>query len=182
MRVRTVIGSALVVVLAGCGAHAPETEMSAATLSTVDVVTKGIYELNDQRFDEALGHLTEGFSLPPERAKFAHFNVGLIHYRRGDWVEAEQQYRAALAIDPNLYEAVLNLGVLLREQQRLPEATEMFKRIPDSAGELRVTSLNKLADIERLLGNQAAADEYAQQSAVLSAALSAAAATTTSQQ
>ena len=50
-------------------------------------------------------------------------------YLKHDLVAAEAAYRQALRLQPDLLEALYNLGVLLRDDQRLAEAKQLFQRV-----------------------------------------------------
>jgi tetratricopeptide (TPR) repeat protein len=55
-------------------------------------------------------------------------NVGTGEEKAGRYREAEQAYRKALAIDPELPEAWHNLGLVLRRSGRDDEATKAFEK------------------------------------------------------
>ncbi len=57
----------------------------------------------------------------------AHLNLGVLAWRRGQAVEAEAEYRAALRMDPLFAPAAINLSDLLREQQRDEEGEEVLR-------------------------------------------------------
>jgi protein O-GlcNAc transferase len=58
----------------------------------------------------------------------ALFGMALAQTQAGLVQEAEQSYRAALKINPKLWEAETNLGMLLLKQQRFEDALPHFKR------------------------------------------------------
>lgn len=84
---------------------------------------------------EAWPHLQAALALEPK--SITHYNAGnvLLALNRRD--EAERQYRQALARNPGLVEAALNLGSLLGQDGRLDEARAVLlqaeARRPDSA-------------------------------------------------
>lgn len=59
-------------------------------------------------------------------APIAHFKLGFVFYRQGQVDEAEDQFRAALALDPNLGLCIMMLGDSLRRQGKLVEADELL--------------------------------------------------------
>lgn len=70
----------------------------------------------------------------PEKAQSASggesgilLREGIRFYRGGDHGRAEEAFRAALARDPVSAEAQNNLGLALREQERLPEAIAAYQ-------------------------------------------------------
>lgn len=55
-------------------------------------------------------------------AWMAQNNLGLIHWDRGEWPDAEAHFRAALAVNPRHYEALCNIGAVRLRRGRLAEA------------------------------------------------------------
>ena len=62
----------------------------------------------DRHFDAAAEHLRKTASLDPGRAE-AFKLLGVIMEVRGDRVEAQKNYRAALSLDPSYEPAIKNL-------------------------------------------------------------------------
>lgn len=58
----------------------------------------------------------------------------LAHHRQGKTADAEPLYRQALAESPNNPTAAQNLGLILREQGKLPEAVELMRRSMQTPG------------------------------------------------
>ena len=58
----------------------------------------------------------------------AHVNLIRLYAQLGQPDKAEEHYRSALAVDPNLAELHHNYGVLLTGQGRSAEATEAFRK------------------------------------------------------
>src|SRR5262249_847965 len=58
----------------------------------------------------------------------ARHNLGGALRELGQWDEAVECYRQALALQPNYVDAHLNLGIVLREQGRLDEAVASYRR------------------------------------------------------
>lgn len=59
------------------------------------------------------------------------YNLGLLRFEQGDWSSAAEQYRAALATDPNNHPAAFQLGRALEESGRRDEALAAY-RLADS--------------------------------------------------
>ena len=57
-----------------------------------------------------------------------HVNRGIVRMLSGDDRGAEQDFRAAIGLDPNQAEAWLNLGVLRYRQENSADAIAMFDR------------------------------------------------------
>ena len=76
-------------------------------------------------------------------------NLGVMLRAQGRLAEAEQAYRAAVALDPGLVPALGNLGTVLLDQRRPEEAETVLVRAlelaPDEAWLLRGLALSKLA-------------------------------------
>jgi Flp pilus assembly protein TadD len=62
----------------------------------------------DRHFDAAAEHLRKTASLDPGRAEVFKL-LGVIMEVRGDRVEAQKNYRAALSLDPSYEPAIKNL-------------------------------------------------------------------------
>ncbi|MBV8119270.1 MAG: tetratricopeptide repeat protein [Alphaproteobacteria bacterium] len=67
----------------------------------------------------------------------AHLNLGLLHLRRRQLTEAEEEYRAALRLDPNFVPALVNLADLDRAFGRDEEGADLLRKAmaiePDNA-------------------------------------------------
>ena len=48
----------------------------------------------------------------------AHFKLGLMYHTQTMYDDAEREYRHALEIDPNSYESLVNLGIVLYHQRK----------------------------------------------------------------
>jgi len=59
--------------------------------------------------------------------------LGYYYYTRAKWKEAEEQFRQAVAINPNLQRAWVNLGLTLGEQQRYEESLNAFVKAVSKA-------------------------------------------------
>ncbi|MEQ6201728.1 tetratricopeptide repeat protein [Sulfitobacter sp. HNIBRBA2951] len=86
-----------------------------------------------EAYTRALDLTAEG----DNRAWFLHFSRGIAHSRDGDTVKAEEDFRAALAINPDQPQVLNYLGYsLVEEQRKLDEALDMIERAvaasPDS--------------------------------------------------
>ena len=79
--------------------------------------------------EAALVHYQNALAIKPNRveAQFnsqteAHFNLGLLYRKHGNWLEAETQLRAFLKLEPDVGQAHAALGSVLFSMGRLPEA------------------------------------------------------------
>jgi len=87
-----------------------------------------------------------------------HYNLGVAYMRAMRYEEAEQQYRAALAIHPTYYAALNNLGNVLTTLKRYQEAGAAF-RAAAAADPRQAAPWNNLATLRSELGQEADALE-----------------------
>ncbi len=83
--------------------------------------------LGQDRFEQALAAAATAVELD---GTFAPSRVAMADalYRRGDFLEAEEQYRAALAVDPDSASAHYGVGRILRTLGRYGDAAGSFSR------------------------------------------------------
>jgi len=87
-----------------------------------------------------------------------HYNLGVAYMRATRYEEAEQQFRAALAMHPTYYAALNNLGNVLTTLKRYREAGAAF-RAAAAADPRQAAPWNNLATLRSELGNEADALE-----------------------
>lgn len=169
------------VLLASCGAGAPETRapgvaptpvlppQTAGTYAPVGnaagLVQQGQAALDASRMADAERLFKEAIRADGRSAD-AQFGLGNVFFRQGRLAEAETAYRAAIGIDPQLTAAHSNLGVVYYQQGQLRKAEDAFnaalKVKPDDAPTLYLLAAvhiqnNELADAEALLNRAKAA-------------------------
>ncbi len=84
------------------------------------------------------------------------FDAGLVEKNIDKRIEA---YNAAIALDPDFAEALLNLGAAHKERKNYERAEQFFSRAANaSKGELRVKALSELASIYNIRGNSKSAE------------------------
>lgn len=88
---------------------------------------KALESFQAKRYDEALG-LFQAICHADRMDADARMSCGVIAGLRGDHAQAEAYCRQALAIDPKMPGAYLNLGIALRSQGKFAEACQSFKR------------------------------------------------------
>ena len=71
-------------------------------------------------------------SLDPSDAAQVHHHLGIIEARTGSLERAVEEYRTALALDPTLVAASLDLGVALGRLGRYQESAETLRRIVEA--------------------------------------------------
>lgn len=58
-----------------------------------------------------------------------HYYAGLDHFAEGRYQDAIEEYRQALAIDPNLSDAMHGLARVLQDVERYDEAIDVARKI-----------------------------------------------------
>ncbi len=85
------------------------------------------------------------------------YNLGNAYLRRGEWIRAEENYRAALAIYPEFEDGRMNLGMAVLQQGRARESIEHFRAVLDR-DPAEVEAKVNLALAHRALGEEATAE------------------------
>ena len=99
------------------------------------------------RWDDALIAMDRALELDPV-SPVLHRDLGILHYLRGEYRDAEEALRAATALDPAFRGSLFWLGRTLAEQERFDEALQMFTaRWDEPAANTRV-----LASLVHTLG------------------------------
>jgi protein O-mannosyl-transferase len=80
------------------------------------------------RVEEALAHSQRAYALLPDMAE-AHVNASMAHLMLEQPAEAETEARAAMAIDPSLSEARIDLAESLFRQKRYTDALELLRAL-----------------------------------------------------
>lgn len=123
------------------GRRAEAIEVFRQLLATMPQSNEGWYELGyllkaEGRFEEALEAYAQALARGIKRPEEVHLNRAVIysdHLRRDEL--AEQELRAALALDPGYVPAQLNLGNLHEERGERDEALACYDRILSGAAE-----------------------------------------------
>lgn len=95
------------------------------------------------------------------KLSWAHANLGQIYAQQGEYIQAQEHLRQAIALDPDSGLAYLNLGVLYEQQNRLPEAREMLERASTKKVGDHGLLLTNLALVHLKLGDIGEAESYA---------------------
>lgn len=66
--------------------------------------------------------------LPAENVAWSHYQLGEICFKSGNLTDAEQAYKAGLAIDPNSYRNLAGLGEVRTAQEKYPEAIALYRQ------------------------------------------------------
>ncbi len=86
-----------------------------------------------------------------------HNMLGVIHHDQGDLGRAQEQFEAALRINPNYTEAILNLTVTYNEIGRYEDARKLMEHLgqqkgPEGSERLEPYARGKIANLHAELG------------------------------
>src|SRR5580704_1709854 len=90
-------------------------------LFAADFAAEGMKALEDRRYQEAADLFTKAVAADPADYA-ANFNLALAYSLLGKPAEAIPAYKKTLDLKPGLYEAELNLGILLVGQKQPKDA------------------------------------------------------------
>jgi tetratricopeptide (TPR) repeat protein len=90
-------------------------------LQAPDYAAEGMKALEERRYEDAAGLFAKAIAADPKDYG-AHFHLALAQSLLGRDAEAIQGYRKVLELKPGLYEAELNLGMVLLRQKQAQEA------------------------------------------------------------
>jgi tetratricopeptide (TPR) repeat protein len=91
-----------------------------------DFQAEGLKALESQRYSEAVDLFTKAVAAEPSDFA-AHFHLALALSLTGKDAEAISEYRKTLELKPGLYEAQLNLGILLMRGKQPKEAIPLLE-------------------------------------------------------
>jgi tetratricopeptide (TPR) repeat protein len=94
-------------------------------LQTPDYTADGMKALDEGRYEAAAQALAKAVEAAPKDYT-AHFNLALAYSMLGKDSEGVAEYRKALEIQPRLYEAELNAGILLLRQKNPADALPLL--------------------------------------------------------
>jgi Flp pilus assembly protein TadD len=97
-----------------------------ALTAQVDHTALGTKALEDQNFELAIEHLKKAVAAD-SKDYYSRFNLALAYSATHRDAEATEQYRQTLAIKPGLYEAELNLGIVLVEDRKAKDAIPLLE-------------------------------------------------------
>ena len=93
---------------------------------TPDYSAEGSKALDEGRYEAAAQWFAQAVKADPQDY-FAHFNLALAYGFLHKDAEGISEYRKTLELKPQLYEAELNLGILLMHQKEPGEAAPLFE-------------------------------------------------------
>jgi type IV pilus assembly protein PilF len=127
---RIAVTALLLVAIAGCQNFAPPTRNSATQgqASAGELNAKiGLNYLQKGNLDLARDKIEKGIRLDPN-SSLTHFAMALFLERTGDSKRAEAHHKRAVQLDPQSGEAANAFAAYLCQNQRYPEADELFQR------------------------------------------------------
>jgi tetratricopeptide (TPR) repeat protein len=84
--------------------------------------------------DDALSAAKLAVQYAPQNPD-SHYTLGLIHEKRGQYVEAERALREALVVNPNYVDVYFSLGILYADEMKdQPKSVEAFTRYLELGG------------------------------------------------
>src|SRR5215472_5459334 len=103
-------------------------ELRALDMSAADHLEWGVQLEQVGRIDDAIAQTEKALRLDPSLVK-AHVNLLILYARAGKPKEAEEHYKALLAVDPDQFpDAYYNYGVLLLKEGKFEEAEKAFRK------------------------------------------------------
>src|SRR5947199_5888425 len=97
-----------------------------AALDSSDV-SLGLKALDEKRYAAAIESFTKAIAADPKDYA-AHFNLALAYSLLGRNTDAATEYRQTLSLKPDLYEAELNLAIVLLKEKQPAEALPLLAK------------------------------------------------------
>lgn len=95
-------------------------------LEKTDFNAEGLKALEARKYDSAAAHFTR--AIEADAADYStHFHLALAYSFLGKDAQAISEYKKTLELKPRLYQAELNLGMLLLRQKQVREAVPYFR-------------------------------------------------------
>jgi len=101
--------------------------IAALLAQTPEPMATAMKALDEGRYDAAIEILAKAVVADPADLG-AHFNLALAYSLQGKDAEAIPEYRKVLELDPNIYEAHINLGQVLLRAKDAAGAIPHLKR------------------------------------------------------
>ena len=106
---------------------------------------------HQKRFEEALELADKAIAIDPKR-HLAYYNKAQCHHQLGQLDEAEEAYRqqVELASQAGAHAAYNNLGLVLKDQGKLADAAEMFRKAVRQMPEGHVPHRNLIVTLQQM--------------------------------
>ncbi|MDR2400271.1 MAG: tetratricopeptide repeat protein [Deferribacteraceae bacterium] len=138
-------------------AFTDNTSVTSAVASREPLISEGNNAFLRGDFRQAVSYYEMGLR---ENRSVAYYNMGVSYYLMKDIRKAEENFRLAVAEDPNFDEAVMNLVATLAEQEKTVEAEQYMSRLVNKKKSARVYV--DMANLSLKNGNSASALFYYQ--------------------
>src|ERR1700719_2914366 len=92
-----------------------------------DLLDEAQRDIDANSFEAALAPLQKFIAEEPDLA-FAHFQLGYAYTALTRSIDARAEYERAIALDPKMSEAYLNLGILLLDKQEYAAAVTLLSK------------------------------------------------------
>ena len=103
-------------------------QLRALDISAADHLERGTQLEQVGRIEDAIVETEKALQLDPSMVK-AHLNLLILYARTGKPEEAEEHYKAVVAVSPSQFpEAYYNYGVLLLQESKFAEAEKAFRK------------------------------------------------------
>src|SRR5919112_1410231 len=99
--------------------------LAAFLLLQTDFTAEGLKALDENRYEAAAQAFSKAIEADPKDYS-GHFYLGLAYSLLGKDAEGVAEYRKALELKPDLYEAQLNAGILLLRQKNPADALPLL--------------------------------------------------------
>jgi tetratricopeptide (TPR) repeat protein len=96
--------------------------------NTDRLVGEAIADINQKRFDAALGHLREAERRDPNSGDILNL-LGAVYTKMKDYAQARSYFERSLAQEPTFFAPAFNLGELLFLEKQYPQALEAFSKL-----------------------------------------------------
>lgn len=131
--------------------------LQAPSAPPADFQSEGLRALEKNNYPAAIEALTKAVAADPKDFA-ARFNLALAESLAGRDADAIAEYRKSLELKPDLYQANLNLGILLLRNKRPGEAIPVLQQAR-TAKPAEFRPVLYLADAQLAVGNLEAASE-----------------------
>lgn len=119
---------------------------------------KGLDALELDNYDEALEYFEKASESIPNYSDAIN-NIGVVYFRRGNVVMAQETWQKVVQIDPGYATSYYNLGIVRYSDKRYKAAKEYFLQALDKNKRF-VDALVMLGRVELVLGNKKTALNY----------------------